>query len=338
MTDPPPHDHIVYRFIPLAQNTARKWYRIVRGESRGLDLDDVLAEAVALLPSIARTYQPERGSVVAVVKPAVFRHLERKFAPTLRGDTELLRFGGGGNDREALSPDKDSKEPSVAPPQEQQLQIARIREWANTPERRALVESMEGPAVSGPGDRHARRPRITAARHAELLADLRAHLGAAAQANRGRLWSAGRTARYLRLPERQVRGLCEDGELPAIRENGWCVRRRDADSYRRRKVKTALEGGATLREAARAGAASLATAQRVHANHFEPRRRGRRSTVHDPIELLAVLTDATRAPHTWIGGEPCVSAVARFLGCPRVTVQRELRRQLQQLFHCRGST
>ncbi|HMW22540.1 MAG TPA: hypothetical protein PKC59_03815 [Burkholderiaceae bacterium] len=335
MNQSPPHDHIVYNFIPLAENTARKWYRIVRGEERGIDLDDALSEARALLPSIARTYRPERGSVVAVVKPAVFRHLQRKFAPTLRGDTELLRYGGSGEDSEALSPDK---EPSVSPTQEQELMLTRIREWASTPERRALVESMEGPATSGPRDRHARCPRISGARHAELLADLRAHLGAAAQANRGRLWSAGRTARYLRLPERQVRGLCEDGQLPAIRENGWCVRRKDADSYRRRKVKDALENGATLREAARAGNASVSTAQRVHAKHFEPRRRGRRPTVHDPIELLAVLTDATRAPHTWIGGEPCVSAVARFLGCPRMTVQRELRRQLQQLFHCRGST
>jgi len=330
MSTATPHGHIVYNFIPLAQNTARKWYRLCRGEARGLDLDEVMAEAVALLPSIARTYRQDRGSVVAVVKPAVWRHLERKFASAMRCETELPLRGSSIADSETIDPDKDSREPVTAPVQERELEIARIREWANTPERRLLIEMMDGPGQA-PKSRHDRRPRISAERHAQLLGELRAHLGAPKKTP-GRLWSAGRAARYLRLPERQVRGLCEEGELPAVRERGWCVQRKDADAYRRRKVRAALEAGATLREAARAGVASLTTAQRVCAKYFGPRRRGRRPSVHDRAELLSVLTDATRAPHTWVNGEPCISAVARFLGCPRMTVQRELQRQLQQLF------
>ncbi len=133
MTKPTaPHDHIVYRFLPLAENTARKWYKLCQGEARGIDLDEVLAEARSLLPSIAQTYRRERGSVVAVVKPAVWRHLERKFGATLRGDTERLCEEAPEGEQEAS--------------QERQLLAARVRAWANTPERRQLLEARVTPA------------------------------------------------------------------------------------------------------------------------------------------------------------------------------------------------
>lgn len=293
MTKPTaPHNHIVYRFLPLAENTARKWYKLCQGEARGIDLDDVLAEAVSLLPSIAQTYKRERGSVVAVVKPAVWRHLERKFSATLRGDTERLCDEVPEGEQEAT--------------QERQLQAARVRAWASTPDRRALLEALDS------------RKTLTNPAQRKLLAELRDHLESPVRT--AGLWSAGRAARYLRLPERHVRGLCESGELPAVRERGWCVRRQDADAHRRRKVKDALDAGATVRAAATKGGSGKSTAGRL-CMQAGGRSHGP-APLHDQAELLSALTDETRAPHTWRRGLPCLRAVARYAGCSEKTVRR----------------
>ena len=219
---------IVYKFLPLAENTARKWYRMCNGEARGIDLEEAMAEAVAQLPSIARTYKPERASVVAVVKPAVWRHLERKFARELRGSTELAC--------------EEVPLGEVRADQERAAQLERVQAWAAAaPERAGLLQALD----SG--------RQLTAAQRA-LFAELRQELGA--EVKTAGTWSAARAARYLGLPERTVRELCEAGAVDAVRERGWCVHRRAADKWRRHELAKHLQDGASVRAAAARASAS----------------------------------------------------------------------------------
>ena len=189
------------------------------GEARGIDLEEAMAEAVAQLPSIARTYKPERASVVAVVKPAVWRHLERKFARELRGSTELaceeVPLG-------EVRADQGARRSSSA-----------MQAWAAAaPERAGLLQALD----SG--------RQLTAAQRA-LFAELRQELGA--EVKTAGTWSAARAARYLGLPERTVRELCEAGAVDAVRERGWCVHRRAADKWRRHELAKHLQDGASVR-------------------------------------------------------------------------------------------
>ena len=296
---------IVYKFLPLAENTARKWHRMCNGEARGIDLEEAMAEAVALLPSIARTYRPERGSVVAVVKPAVWRRLEQKFARELRGSTELLC--------------DDVPEGEVRAEQERAAQLERVRAWAGTDQLRLeLLQALD----SG-------RRLIDSER--ALLADLRQVLGA--DVNTAGRWSAARAARYLRLPERTLRQLCESGAVDAVRERGWCVHRRAADKWRRGELARHLQDGATVRAAAARSSASRETARRVLRKACEPRQPGR-PPKHDRAELYAALTDSRTAPHTWRNGYPCLNRIAAWMGCSRQEVWRAHSRLIcQQMTH-----
>lgn len=288
---------IVYKFLPLAENTARKWYRMCNGEARGIDLEEAMAEAVAQLPSIARTYKPERGSVVAVVKPAVWRHLERKFARELRGSTELLC--------------EEVPQGEMRADQERAAQLQRVRAWAgNDRQRLDLLQALD----SG--------RQLTAPERA-VFADLRQAMGA--EVNTAGRWSAARAARYLRLPERVVRELCEKGAIDAVRERGWCVSRSAATKWRHRKIAGHLHEGATVRAAAASSSASRETARRVLLKACEQRPRGKRPT-HDRAELFAALTDSQTAPHTWRDGYPCFRAIAQWMGCDEKEVRRAHKR------------
>lgn len=287
-------ESIVYKFLPLAENTARKWYRIVQGEARGLELEDVLAEARAQLPSIAKTYDPTRGSVVAVVKPVVWRHLERKYRRDLDGDRE----------RTAID---ELPEHAADATQDRAALAQRVAAWANTAARSELLTALDAGVILTPAQR-------------ELLRELRAHMEAPQVPTKG-LWSAARAARYLGIPERVMRELCETGQVMAVRDRGWSVTRKEVDGFRRRAVRKRLAEGDTLRQAAAAAAASLVTAQRVHAQLPEPRPVGR-PQIHDRALLLAALTNETTAPHTWRRGYPQLRAISRWSGAPQKTVQR----------------
>ena len=292
---------LVYHFFPCAENTARKWYRMCNGEARGIDLEEAMAEAVAQLPSIARTYKPERGSVVAVVKPAVWRHLERKFARELRGSTELAC--------------EEVPLGEVRADQERAAQLERVQAWAAAaPERAGLLQALD----SG--------RQLTAAQRA-LFAELRQELGA--EVKTAGTWSAARAARYLGLPERTVRELCEAGAVDAVSERGWCVHRRAADKWRRHELAKHLQDGASVRAAAARASASRETARLVLRKACAPRQPGR-PPKHDRAELYAALTDCRTAQHTWRNGYPCLSAIAAWMGCARQEVWRAHRKLICQ--------
>lgn len=288
----------VFDFLPLAERLARQHWRALGGERRGIDFDDVLSEVNETLCKLAPKYDESRGTVVAVldvvvprVVRAAFRKQERHAAQPLDGVAHRLHARAQQDNAPALR---------------------QVAAWAGQDEeRRAVLETIEH------GQRLNRRQR-------ELAAELRGKLGAAAPAqDRRRRMAASSAGQLLRQPARRVRELCESGELPAERapDNSWNVKRRDVLRLRHKRIATALEQGMSHRAAVKASGTSKGAVCRAAKRAKVCRPRGR-PPVHDRAEILAALTDRTRAPHCWRNDYPVFSAVARHVGCWEGEIRR----------------
>jgi len=289
---------IVFDFLPRAERLARQHWRLLGGPARGVDLDDVLGEVNVTLCKLAQIYDERLGKVVTLLDTAIPRTVQACFrARASRAE---------GVDLEQVP------EPSAAPSQERELTWQQVEKWKqSSPAHAQALEALE----------HGQRLR---APQRQLIAGLRQQLGAsAARKVRQRRIAASRAAQLIGQPVRRVRELCESGELPAERSpaNDWLVRRRDVLRLRQKRILRALQEGATQREAVVKTGSSAGAVSRA-AKRLPDRLPLGRRPIHDRAEILAALTDETRAPHVWRNGHPCLRAVARHVGCDERQVRR----------------
>jgi hypothetical protein len=292
----------VFEFLPLAERLARQSWRAQGGERRGVDFDDVMSDVHEAICKLAPDYDEKRGTVVALLDVVVPRVVNAAFRKHDRHDAQPL--------------DDVAHRLHSRAQQENAPALRQVAAWAGQDEeRRSVLETIER------GQRLNRRQR-------ELATDLRARVGAAAHAqDRRRRMAASSAGLLLRQPARRVRELCESGELPAERapDNTWNVKRRDVLRLRHKRIASALDQGMTHRAAAKASCTSKGAVCRAAKRSSIERPRGR-PPLHDRAEILAALTDATRAPQCWRNGYPVLRAVARHVGCHKKEVDRVYKR------------
>lgn len=289
-----------YRWAAIKMARAA-WRRY--GSNSSVSRDDAEAEGLLALNEAPRTFDPTRwggwdqsqcrGTFGLYVKRAAWNAAKRLILRESRHRAQPLpEFLG-----------------EAHPPDERALRLRRY--LAEHPEHAQLLAR-----VADDG--------LVNAKAAAVVDELRRRLGESR--SHERMMTSGQAAASLRMADRRVRALCEQGTLHARRQDGtWVVPRAEVARYRERRIIKALEAGASYREAREAGRCSVRTVAKAAKRQRLTRRPGRPAK-HDHELVLSMLSDPVAHPQLWSDGAPVFRAIARAAGCPEGQVRRLARR------------